>query len=60
MARIEAKDIIVMETVGQVDMEFMTTGGYNLERTRAIVVTRDLSAMAGIVRFTFPGGPCML
>ncbi len=50
----------VMETVGTVDMEFMITGGYNFERTRALAVTKDLSAMAGIVRFffyTFPGGP---
>ncbi len=48
MARIESQDMTVVETVGQVDMKFMITGGDDLARSRAFAVTRNLSAMAGI------------
>ncbi len=44
VAWIEAQDIVVMETVGLVDMEFMITRGDRSIITRAFVVTRSLSA----------------
>ena len=47
MAWIEAQDIVVMETVGLVDMEFMITRGDRSIITRAFVVTRSLSATEG-------------
>ncbi len=47
VARIEAEDIIVLETVGLVDMEFMITRGDRSVITRAFAVTRSLSATEG-------------
>ena len=47
MAWIQAQDIVVVETVGLVDMEFMITRGDRSVITRAFAVTRSLSATEG-------------
>ncbi len=47
VARIEARNMIVMETVGLVDIEFMITRGDRSVITRAFVSTRSLSATEG-------------
>ncbi len=47
MAWVEAQDMTVLETVGQVDMEFMITRGDRSTVTRAFAVTRNLSATEG-------------
>ncbi|XP_064385961.1 uncharacterized protein LOC135334617 isoform X2 [Halichondria panicea] len=47
LAWIEAQDIVVVETVGRVDMEFMITRGDRSVITRAFVVTKSLSATEG-------------
>ncbi len=55
MAWVEAQDMTVLETVGQVDMEFMITRGDRSTSTRAFTVTRNLSATEGMysLRSTF-------
>ncbi len=47
MAWIEARNMTVLETVGQVDMEFMITRGDRSVLTRAFAVTRSVSATEG-------------
>ncbi|XP_064397880.1 uncharacterized protein LOC135344578 [Halichondria panicea] len=47
LAWIEAQDMNVLETVGQVDMEFLITRGDRSTVTRAFAVTRNLSATEG-------------
>ncbi len=47
VAWIEAQDMIVMETVGLVNMGFRVTNGDTSLRTRAFVVTRNITAIEG-------------
>ncbi len=48
VARVEARaNIVVLKTVGQVDMEFMIRRGDRSVITRAFAVTRNLSATEG-------------
>ncbi len=47
MAWIQAEDIIVLENVGLVDMEFMITRGDRSVITRAFAITRNVSATEG-------------
>ncbi len=49
MAWIQAQDIVVMETVGLVDMQFMITRGDRSIITKAFAVIRSLSATEGII-----------
>ncbi len=53
VAWIHAQDIVVMETVGLVDMQFMITRGDRSIITRAFAVIRSLSATEGIVSVYF-------
>ena len=53
VAWIEARNMTVLETVGQVDMEFMIIRG---SKFRAFAVTKNVSAIEGIVRFRFIRG----
>ncbi len=47
MAWIQAQDLVVMETMGLVVMEFMITKGDRSVITRAFAVTRNVSATEG-------------
>ncbi len=53
MAWIQAQDIVVMETVGLVDMQFMITRGDRSIITRASAVIRSLSATEGKISVYF-------
>ena len=48
---IEARDVVVKESVGVVDLEFLITRGDNSDRTRAFAATISSTAVAGMCMY---------